>query len=145
METAQASGGLADLPHAPLGRRVLGAAYEVHTCLGPGLLESSYRACLVHELSLRCIACKCEVPLPLDYKGFVVQTAYRADLVICDSLVVELKAVETISTLHMAQLLTYMRLLALPVGILINFNVAHLRSGIRRIVNRRALPPGLRR
>lgn len=114
--------------------------YEVHTRLGPGLPESSYRACLAHELRLRGIPFATETPLSLEYKGCVVDTAFRADIVVADRLLVELKSVEQVLPLHSAQLLTYLRVMRLPIGLLINFNVPRLRSGIRRIINRHALP-----
>ncbi len=114
---------------------VIGAAIEVHRILGPGLLESVYQECLVHELGLRGISLDCEVPICVDYKGLLLGHAYRADLLIEDRLIVELKTVEQIMPLHKAQLLTYLRLLKKPLGLLINFNTAVLKDGVRRVVN----------
>jgi len=114
---------------------VIGAAIEVHRILGPGLLESAYQECLVHELGLRGISLECEVPICVDYKGLFLGHAYRADLLIEDRLIVELKTVEQINPIHKAQLLTYLRLLKKPLGLLINFNTAALKDGVCRVVN----------
>ena len=114
--------------------RILGAAIEVHRQLGPGLLESAYRACLVDELRAAGLGVRHEVTLPITYKGRVIEGAYRADLVVEGAVLVELKAVERILPIHEAQTLTYMRLGNLPVGLLLNFNVPRLREGIRRFI-----------
>ena len=113
---------------------IIGAAIEVHRHLGPGLLESAYQQCLAKELELRGIPYKSEWPLPLEYKGLRVKCGYRVDLLVADSVVVETKAVEAIAPVHEAQLLTYMRLGGWKVGLLINFNVLILKTGIRRKV-----------
>jgi GxxExxY protein len=118
-----------------LSGRVIGAAVEVHRALGPGLLESSYQVCLAHELRLRGIAHEQQRPLPLIYKGVHLSSSYRADLIVEDRLLIEVKAVEALLPVHAAQLLTYLKLLNLRVGLLINFNVVTLVRGIRRIVN----------
>jgi GxxExxY protein len=118
-----------------LTEKVLGAAIEVHRWLGPGLLESSYEACLGRELELRGIRFERQVDLPIDYKGLAVKGGYRVDLLIEQVLIVEIKAVEEILPVHQAQLLTYLRLAGKPVGLLLNFNVPVLRQGIRRLVN----------
>jgi len=113
---------------------VIGAAMEVHRTLGPGLLESAYIQCLCYELALRKVAFQLELPLPVQYKGVKLDCGYRLDLVAVDAVVVEVKAVETITPLHQAQLLTYLRLGGWKVGLLINFNVPVLRDGIVRRV-----------
>lgn len=114
---------------------VIGAAIDVHRSLGPGLLESAYEQCLRHELNARGIALRRQVPLPVSYKGLKLDCGYVMDLVVADKVVVELKCVERLLPVHEAQLLTYLRLSGLAVGLLINFNVAALRSGLRRLVN----------
>jgi GxxExxY protein len=114
---------------------IIGAAIEVHRCVGPGLLESIYVECLCHELRMRNVVLDREVPLPLRYKGLVLDHTYRLDLLVAGCVAVELKAVEKILPVHEAQVLTYLKLKRLPLGLLINFNVATLRSGIIRIAN----------
>ena len=122
-------------PHLnELTHEVVGAAIEVHRHLGPGLLESSYRECLCHELSLRGVKFRREYKLPLDYKGVRMECAYRVDVLVADLVLVELKAVEALIPVHEAQLLTYLRLGGWKVGLLINFNVPVLKDGIRRRV-----------
>jgi GxxExxY protein len=111
---------------------IIGAAIEVHRQLGPGLLESSYRECLCRELALRDIPFKREEPLPLEYKGIRLACGYRMDLLVADSVVVEIKSIETLAPIHDAQLLTYLRIGGWRLGLLINFNVAVLKTGIRR-------------
>jgi GxxExxY protein len=111
---------------------VIGAAIEVHRQLGPGLLESAYLECLGRELVLRGIPFEREKPLPLEYKGVHLECGYRLDLVVGGCVVVEVKSVETLAPVHDAQLLTYLRLGGGRVGLLINFNVAALKSGIHR-------------
>src|SRR5437867_10543466 len=117
-----------------LSRSVIGCAIEVHRNLGPGLLESTYRQCLACELSHAEIAFQMEVPLPVRYKDILRDCGYRIDLLISDDLIVEIKSVEALLPIHQAQILTYMRLASVPLGLLINFNVTKLQSGIRRFV-----------
>jgi len=117
-----------------LSELVIGAAIEVHKTLGPGLLESTYAACLRRELLLRNIPFTYEVPLPVSYKGELLDCGYRLDFLIDGRLVVELKSVETLDPLHEAQLLTYLKLGGWHVGLLINLNVPVLKNGIRRRV-----------
>ena len=117
-----------------LTREIIGAAIEVHRHLGPGLLESAYQQCLAKELQLRGIPYESERPLPLEYKGLRVNCGYRVDFLVANSVVIETKAVEAIAPVHEAQLLTYMRLGGWKVGLLINFNVLVLKTGIRRKV-----------
>jgi len=116
--------------------RILGAAIEVHRHLGPGLLESAYRACLIDELKAAGLHVRSEVAVPVMYKGRSIEGAYRADLVVEGAVLVELKAVEQILPIHEAQTLTYMRLGNLPLGLLLNFNVSRLKDGIRRFIAR---------
>lgn len=113
---------------------IIGAAIEVHRQLGPGLLESTYEECLCHELHLRRIRFQRQLDLPVLYKGLKLNCGYRLDLLVEDTVLVEVKAVEQLLPVHEAQLLTYLRLAAKPVGLLINFNVPLLKDGIRRRV-----------
>ena len=117
-----------------LSNRVIGCAIEVHRVLGPGLLESAYRQCLTHELASNGIACAAEYAVPIDYKGVRLDCGYRVDLLVENALIVELKSVEHILPVHEAQLLTYMKLTGVRIGLLLNFNVAQLRHGIKRYV-----------
>lgn len=118
-----------------LSGAVIRAALEVHRALGPGLLESAYRACLLHELDGRGLNVEREVSLPVLYRGRRVECGYRLDLVVEGGLVVEVKSVRCLTELHTAQLLTYLKLSGIRVGLLINFNVLLLRQGIRRVVD----------
>lgn len=115
--------------------KVIGAAIEVHKYLGPGLLESAYHSCLKQELDILGLRYESEVPLALDYKGTIVDIAYRADLLVENKLLIELKAVGNINELYKAQLLTYLRLSKKKLGLLIDFNEVVLRNGIARVVN----------
>jgi len=119
-----------------LSELVIGAAIEVHRTLGPGLLESTYEACLVFELVERGAQVERQKALPVRYRGVVIDCGYRIDLLVGGQLIVELKAVERILPVHEAQLLTYLRLSGLSVGLLLNFNVPVLKSGgIKRMVH----------
>jgi len=115
--------------------RVIGAAISVHDVLGPGMLESAYEACLAHELEQLGMRVDRQKPLPLVYKGVQMDCGYRLDLVVEDSVIVELKSVDQINGVHCKQLLTYLKLSGMKVGLLINFNVEYLRKGVKRIVN----------
>jgi GxxExxY protein len=126
--------GLVEHPTNPISDKVIGAAIEVHRHLGPGLLESSYHACLCRELELRAIAYHSQVALPLEYKGQPIAKGYVIDLLIEDSLIVEIKAVDKLLPIHSVQLMTYMRLQRISCGLLLNFNVRILPHGIRRIL-----------
>jgi len=117
-----------------LSRSVIGCALEVHRRLGPGLLEHAYEQCLAHELALADIPFEAERELPVEYKGIKLDCGFRADLVVAGELIVELKSVEKVLPIHKAQLLTYMKLAGVPVGLLMNFNVSRLRDGIKRFV-----------
>lgn len=118
-----------------LSGSVIGCAIEVHKVLGPGLLESAYEECLCHELTLRGIPFERQVPLPVTYKDVRLDCGYRLDLLVDDRIVIELKAVDTVTDIRKAQLLTYLRLQDVWVGLLINFNVARLVDGVVRMVN----------
>jgi len=114
---------------------IIRAAMKVHSALGPGLLESAYRACVLHELRKAGLNVKAETQLPINYDGVTIDIGYRVDLLVEDLVVVELKAVAKYSTLHDAQILSYLKLSQRPIGLLINFNVLRLRTGIKRFVN----------
>ncbi|TFY97608.1 GxxExxY protein [Ramlibacter humi] len=116
-------------------REVIGAAMDVHRAFGVGLLESAYAAALAHELELRGLRFAREVPIAATYKGISVGVGYRADFIVEDSIVLELKAVEVLLPTHRAQLLSYLRLADFKLGLLINFHDAPLTRGIRRVVN----------
>jgi GxxExxY protein len=122
-------------PVNELTRQIIGAAMRVHTALGPGLLESAYRACMLHELRKRGISVSSEVGLPVIYEGEKIDLGYRIDLVVAGRVIVEIKCVEAINPVHKAQLLSYMRLSGKQVGLLINFYVEHLKDGVRRLVD----------
>ncbi|WP_371322009.1 GxxExxY protein [Thermoleptolyngbya sichuanensis] len=115
--------------------QVIGAAIAVHRELGPGLLESAYEACLVHELRQRGVQIEQQIPQPVIYKGLQLECGYRLDLLVENRVIVELKAVETLLPIHEAQLLTYLKLRQLRLGLLINFNVPILKRGIKRLLN----------
>jgi len=113
---------------------ILDAAYKVHTKLGPGLLESAYRTCLAYELRKKGLKVEDEKPLPLVYEEIRLDCGYRLDLFVENEIVVELKTVNTFTDVHLAQVLTYLRFSEKKVGLLINFNVKHLKDGIKRVV-----------
>jgi len=113
---------------------IIGSAIDVHRELGPGLLESAYEECLNYELSLRNVSVKRQVVLPVVYKGNKLDSTYRIDLLVEDTVVVELKCSEKILPIHEAQLLTYLKLIGLKTGLILNFNSAVLKDGIRRMV-----------
>jgi GxxExxY protein len=115
--------------------QVVDAAIKVHTALGPGLLESAYEACLMHELEKRGLKTERQVGLPVEYDGVRIDVGYRLDLLVDNQVIVELKAVERLTRVHEAQLLSYLKLGGIHVGLLINFNVVRLRDGIKRMVN----------
>jgi len=117
-----------------LSHQVIGCALEVHKLLGPGLLESTYEQCLAHELTMNGILFKLQQPLPVIYKDIRLDCGYRIDLLIENKLIVELKSVEAIKAIHEAQLLTYMKLANISIGLMINFNVQKLKEGIKRYV-----------
>ena len=124
-------------PVNAITRTIIGAAMEVHSALGPGLLESAYRACLLFELHRAGLKAEAQVELPVVYRGVKLDLGYRIDLLVEDAVIVELKSIDAIAPIHQAQLLSYLRLSGKNVGLLINFNVPHLRDGIKRLVNGR--------
>ena len=118
-----------------VGRQIVDAAIHVHRALGPGLLESAYQKCLAHELERRGLVVMSEVPLPVIYDGMTIEVGYRLDLLVHDLVVVENKAVESLLPIHEAQLLTYLKLSQKKLGFLLNWNVALMKNGIKRMVN----------
>lgn len=123
-----------------IGTQVLDAAFKVHSVLGPGLLESSYRACLAHELRLRGHVVLTELRLPLTYEGLELEQGYRIDILVDGCVIVEVKAVLELHPVFEAQLLTYLRLSGCELGYLLNFHVPLLKNGIRRFINTK-MPP----
>jgi GxxExxY protein len=119
----------------PVTGLVLACAMRVHTALGPGLLESAYEICLAHELSQQGAKVSRQVSLPIVYRGIQLEAGYRIDLMVDNTLIVEVKAVEQLSPIHTAQLLSYLKLARVRLGLLLNFNVVHLKDGIKRVVN----------
>ena len=117
-----------------LSKVAIDCARRVHTMLGAGLLESAYEECLFYELSQKRIAVERQKPMPLVYCNVKLDCGYRIDLLLEGKLILELKAVEALNDVHLAQLLTYLKLSGCKLGLLINFNVAHLRDGIKRVV-----------
>lgn len=118
-----------------LTKRIIGAAIEVHRVLGPGLLESAYEECLARELLLQGLSFKRQQPLPVTFKDLHLDCTYRLDFVVEERVILELKAVEKILPVHEAQLLTYLRLSGLKLGLILNFNASVLKHGIRRMIN----------
>lgn len=119
---------------SPLVRTVLGCAFEVHTALGPGLLESTYQRCLAEELALKGVPFKRELRVPLVYRGVTIESAYRIDFLIDGKVVLEIKSIDEFQPVHLSQMLTYLKLLDLKQGILLNFNVPMLKMGIRNVL-----------
>jgi GxxExxY protein len=118
-----------------IGGVIVASAVKVHTILGPGLLEGAYEACLLYELEKRGVPVSRQALIPIRYEALTIDNGYRIDLLVGESVVVELKAVETILPVHRAQLLSYLRLGGFKLGYLLNFHVAHMRDGITRMVN----------
>ncbi len=118
----------------PLTNLVVGCGIEVHRVLGPGLLESAYEECFCYELQQIGIEYQRQVSIPVEYKSIKLECGYRADLIVDDKLVIEVKAVEKIKPIHEAQLLTYLKLTGIKTGLLINFNVPLLKDGVKRLV-----------
>lgn len=117
-----------------IGRLVLDAAYKVHSSLGAGLLESAYEACLIYETLEQGLVIAKQVPIPVIYKNIRLDCGYRLDLLVNEKVIVEVKAVEELNEIHLAQLMTYLKLTGCKLGYLINFNVKSLKNGIRRVV-----------
>jgi GxxExxY protein len=114
---------------------IVDCAFKVHTKLGPGLLESAYEACLSHELKKRGLKVDRQLPQPVYYDDIIIDVVYRLDLLVNDSVIIELKAVENVLPIHQAQLMTYLKLSGKTLGFLINFNTVLIKNGIKRIAN----------
>lgn len=119
-----------------LAKIVVDASYRIHTKLGPGLLESAYQAILTYELDKQGLQIKTEVILPITYDAIIIDTGYRADIIVENLIIVELKSVEKIQDVHLKQVLTYLKVSGLHLGLLINFGAPLIRDGIKRIVNK---------
>ena len=117
-----------------LSGKVIGACIEVHRIKGPGLIESIYEKCMIRELELRKIPTKSQVFVPIEYKGFIFEEPLRLDILVDDCLLLELKSVEKVHPIHKAQLLSYMKLLNIPIGLLLNFHELQMREGIYRMI-----------
>ncbi len=115
--------------------KIIGAAMKVHAALGPGLLENAYEKCLLYELQKSGLYVECQKALPLVYEEINLETGYRVDLLVENKVVVEIKSVETLNDVHLAQVLTYLKLSDCKLGLLINFNVVSLKLGIKRVIN----------
>jgi GxxExxY protein len=115
--------------------QIIDAAIKVHNALGPGLLESAYEACLMYELNKRGLIVRNQVPLPVKYDDIIIEVGYRIDLLVAESIIVELKSVDNVAPIHKAQLLSYLKLSGKKIGLLINFNVELLKHGITRLAN----------
>jgi len=126
-----------------ISSQILGAAFKVHTSIGPGVLESVYQSCLHHELRKAGLRVEAQVSLPVLYDGLKLDSGFRIDLLVEDMVIVELKCVDSILPIHKAQLLTYLKLANKPLGLLLNFDVVHMREGIKRIINNRYQPKTL--
>jgi GxxExxY protein len=123
-----------DRPYDSLTRQIIEGAIDVHKVLGPGLLEATYEACLIYELKQRRLRVEWQKSMPVEYKDVKLDCGYRLDLMIEESVIVEIKSVVELAKVHEAQLLTYLRLSGCSIGLLINFNVWRLKEGIRRII-----------
>ena len=119
-----------------LTERVIGASIKVHSHLGPGLLESAYKACLIHELRQAEVYVEQEYPLPLIYEDIKLECGYRADILVEKKVIVEIKSVDSLNDLHLAQVLTYLKLSNCRIGLLINFNALRLKDGLKRVINK---------
>lgn len=115
---------------------IIKAAFDVHSALGPGLLESTYETCLVYEIRQRGLEARSQVGLPVVYRGVKLDAGYRIDILVQEAVIVEVKAVEQLAPVHTAQVISYLKLSGKRLGLLLNFNVVHLRLGIKRLVNR---------
>jgi len=118
-----------------IGHAIIGAAMKIHSAVGPGLLESAYETCLVYELEKKRMPVRSQVSIPIRYEELTIENGYRIDLLVGGQVVVELKAVPAILPVHRGQLLSYLKLGGFKLGFLLNFNVAHMRDGIVRLVN----------
>jgi GxxExxY protein len=133
LKTEVGGGGRVELNE--ISGRIIAAAMKVHTAIGAGVLESVYQSCLHHELKNAGLSVQAQVALPVVYGGMHLDSGYRIDLLVEETVVVELKCVESLLPIHKAQLLTYLRLANKPLGLLLNFNVVHMRYGIKRVLN----------
>lgn len=118
-----------------IASEIVDAAFKIHSKLGPGLLESAYEACMAHELTKRGFLVERQKPQPVLYDGLEIEVGYRLDILVEDTIIIELKAVEQLAPIHQAQLMTYLKLSGKTLGFLINFNVPLIKQGIRRIAN----------
>ncbi len=123
------------MTNSELTAQIIGAAIEIHEALGPGLLESAYERALEYELALRGMSCARQVGLPLRYKNLDLERGYRLDMVVAGAVVVEVKSVSSINPVHVKQVLTYLRLSGLRVGLILNFNVRLMKEGIKRVIS----------
>ncbi len=121
-----------------LTKEVIGAAIEVHKLKGPGLLEPIYEKCLLRELELRGLKTQQQIRVPVEYKGYIFEEHLRLDILVEDCIIIELKTVEKVLPVHVAQLLSYMKLVQIPIGLLINFNEILLKNGIKRVTLKEA-------
>jgi GxxExxY protein len=117
-----------------LTEQVIGAAIEVHRVKGPGLIESIYEKCMLRELEIRNIQTQNQIEVPIEYKGYIFQESLRLDIVVNNCLLLELKSVDKVHPIHKAQLLSYMKLLNIPLGLLLNFHEIHMKNGINRMI-----------
>ncbi len=115
-------------------KKILDCSFQVHTALGPGLFESAYEECLFYELTQLGLKVEKQKALPLVYKEVKLEAGFRIDLIVEDSIIIEIKAVESLSDIHLAQILTYLKLSKCKLGLLVNFNVKHLKNGIQRVI-----------
>lgn len=118
-----------------ISKVVLDYAFRVHSQLGPGLLESAYQECLYYEINKSGLFVQKEVPLPLTYEEVQLEVGYRIDLLVENKFIVEIKSVESLSDVHLAQVLTYLKLSKIKLGFLLNFNVSRLKNGVKRVIN----------
>jgi GxxExxY protein len=117
-----------------ISEKIIRSAIEVHKNLGPGLLESAYEECLCHELNMKNLMFERQKPIPIEYKGIKLDCGYRIDIIVENKIILEIKAVEKILPVHEAQLMTYLKLTHMRVGLIINFNVKYLKEGLKRII-----------
>ena len=121
-------------PEEDVGRQILAAAMRVHSAFGPGLLEGAYETCLAHDLERAGLCVERQITLPIEFDGQRIDAGYRLDILVEKSVVVEVKAVDKLTSIHLAQLITYLKLGEFALGYLLNFNVLHMRQGIKRVV-----------
>ena len=118
-----------------IAHKILGCAFEVHKALGPGLLESAYQECLCYKLQQSGLSFHKEKPMPLIFEGVTLECGYRIDILVENKVVIEIKSIDALNDVHLAQILTYMKLGNYKLGLLLNFNVALLKQGIKRVIN----------